>query len=43
MMDHSSFSYLVLPEVGFVDFVNRDEPPEAVAERMACFVEAAKA
>ena len=41
LMDHSSFSYLVLPEVGFVDFVNRDEPPEAVAERMACFVEAA--
>ena len=43
MMDHSSFSYLVLPEVGFVDFVNRDEPPEAVAARMACFVEAASA
>lgn len=43
MMDHSSFSYLVLPEVGFVDFVNRDDPPEAVAERMACFVEAAGA
>ncbi len=43
LMDHSSFSYLVLPEVGFVDFVNRDEPPEAVAERMACFVEAAGA
>ncbi len=43
MMDHSSFSYLVLPEVGFVDFVNRDEPPEVVAERMACFVEAASA
>lgn len=41
LMDHSSFSYLVLPEVGFVDFVSRDEPPEAVAERMACFVEAA--
>ena len=35
--------HLVLPEVGFVDFVNRDEPPEAVAERMACFVEAAEA
>jgi protein SCO1/2 len=40
LMDHSSFSYLVLPEVGFVDFVNRDEPPEAVAGRMACFVKA---
>ena len=43
LMDHSAFSYLVLPEVGFVDFVNRDEPPEVVAERMACFVGAADA
>lgn len=43
LMDHSSFSYLVLPEAGFVDFVGRDEPPEVVAERMACFVEAAGA
>ena len=43
MMEHSSFSYLVLPEVGFVDFVNRDEPPEAVADRLGCFVEAAEA
>lgn len=41
LMDHSSFSYLVLPGHGFVDFVNRDEPPEAVADRLGCFVEAA--
>lgn len=43
IMDHSTFSYLVLPEVGFVDVVNRDEPPEEVAERLDCFVEAAAA
>lgn len=43
LVDHSAFSYLVLPEVGFVDFVNRDESPEAVADRMQCFVEAAGA
>ena len=43
LVDHSAFSYLVLPEVGFVDFVDRDESPEAVADRMQCFVEAAGA
>lgn len=43
MMDHSTFSYLVLPGAGFVDFVTRDEPPEAVADRLECFVEAAGA
>jgi protein SCO1/2 len=41
-MDHSSFSYLVLPGVGFVDFVDREAAPEEVAERMACLVEAAE-
>ena len=41
LMDHSSFSYLVLPEHGFVDFVDRDEPPEVVADRLQCFVDAA--
>lgn len=40
-MDHSSFSYLVLPGVGFVDFVDREAPAEEVAERMACVIEAA--
>lgn len=39
-MDHTAYSYLVLPGAGVVDFVNRDEPPETVAQRMACFVEA---
>ncbi|NAZ37794.1 SCO family protein [Rubellimicrobium sp. CFH 75288] len=41
LVDHSTFSYLVLPEVGFVDFVRREESPEAVADRLQCFVEAA--
>jgi protein SCO1 len=41
LVDHSVFSYLVLPDVGFVDFVRRDETPEAVADKMACFVDAA--
>lgn len=43
LMDHSAFSYLVLPGAGFVDVVNRDEPAESVAARLHCFVEAAAA
>ena len=39
LMDHSTFSYIVLPEVGFVDFVRREDTPEDVAERMACFAD----
>ncbi|EYD74179.1 Cytochrome oxidase biogenesis protein Sco1/SenC/PrrC, putative copper metallochaperone [Rubellimicrobium mesophilum DSM 19309] len=42
-VQHSAFSYLVLPGVGFVDFVNRDETPEGLADRMQCFAEAAGA
>ncbi|MDJ1006979.1 MAG: SCO family protein [Paracoccaceae bacterium] len=38
LMDHSTFSYLVLPEHGFVDLVRRNEPADAVAARTACFV-----
>lgn len=42
LVDHSTFTYLVLPEYGFVDFVRREDTPEDVADRMACFVEAAE-
>ncbi len=41
LMDHSTFTYLVLPEYGFVDFVRREDTAEEVADRLACFVEAA--
>jgi protein SCO1/2 len=43
LMDHSTYSYIVLPGTGFVDFVNREETPEAVAERVECFATAAGA
>jgi protein SCO1/2 len=43
LMDHSTYSYIVLPGTGFVDFVNRDETPEAVADRVECFATAAGA
>ncbi|MEM8774492.1 MAG: SCO family protein [Pseudomonadota bacterium] len=41
LMDHSTFSYLTLPEHGFVEFFRRDATPEAMADRIACFAEAA--
>jgi len=42
LMDHSTFSYLILPKIGFVDFFKRDETADSMAERTACFLEKAK-
>lgn len=39
LVDHSTFSYLVLPEHGFVEFFRREISPEQMAETVACFVE----
>lgn len=39
LVDHSTFTYLVFPKVGFVEFFRRDTSPEVMAERTACFVE----
>ena len=33
-------TYLVLPGNKTVDFFNRDTPPEIMAERVGCFVDA---
>lgn len=41
LVDHSTFSYLVMPEVGFVEFFRREVPPEQLAEKIGCFVDAA--
>ncbi|SMX32565.1 SCO family protein [Maliponia aquimaris] len=38
LVDHSTFTYLVLPEVGFVDFFRREVTPEQMADRVACFI-----
>lgn len=38
MMDHSTFTYLVLPKVGFVDFFKREDTADGMAERAACFI-----
>lgn len=38
LVDHSTFTYLVLPETGFVDFFKRDDTAEQMADRTACFL-----
>lgn len=39
MMDHSTFSYLMLPNLGFAEFFTRDDTAEQIAKRTACFLE----
>jgi protein SCO1/2 len=41
LMDHSTFTYLVLPKSGFADFFKRDDSAADIADRVACFVNAA--
>ena len=43
LMDHSTFTYLMLPGTGFVDFFRRETTSEQMAESVACFVQAGKA
>ncbi|RMD95046.1 MAG: SCO family protein [Alphaproteobacteria bacterium] len=42
LVDHSTFTYLVLPGLGVVDFFRRDETEEEVARRTACYIDAAE-
>lgn len=37
LVDHSTFTYLVLPEAGFVDFFRRDATVEQIADTVACY------
>lgn len=39
LVDHTTFSYLVLPEYGFVEFFRRDTPPEEIADKIGCFID----
>jgi len=41
LVDHSTQTYLMFPEYGFVEFFRRDETAENMAKRVACFVDAA--
>jgi protein SCO1 len=40
LMDHSTFTYLMLPGTGFVDFFRREITSEQMADSVACFLEA---
>ncbi len=40
LVDHSTFTYLTLPEHGFVEYFRRDIGPEELAGRVQCFLEA---
>jgi protein SCO1/2 len=41
LMDHSNFTYLMMPGIGFVDFLRSDTSPQKVADRVACVIRAA--
>ncbi len=41
LVDHSTFTYLVLPKIGFVDFFKREDTADQMAQRVACFVDKA--
>lgn len=38
LVDHTTFTYLVLPGEGVVDFFRSEDAPEQVAERVACYL-----
>jgi len=40
LVDHSTMTYLVMPETGFVEFFRRDISPEDMADRVQCFLDA---
>lgn len=40
MVDHTTMTYLMLPKIGFVEFFQRDDTAENMAEEAACFLTA---
>lgn len=40
LVDHSTFSYLMLPDHGFVEVFRRDLSPEQLADQIGCFIDA---
>lgn len=41
LIDHSTFTYFMMPGHGFVDYFNRDTSAQEMADRVACFIDAA--
>ena len=42
IVDHMTQTYLMLPKHGFVEFFTREVSPEDMADRTACFIDAAR-
>jgi len=40
LVDHTTMTYLMLPKYGFVDFFQRDETADNLADRVSCFLNA---
>ena len=40
LIDHSTYSYILMPELGVVEVIERSDPAFDVADRAACIVEA---
>ena len=40
LMNHSVFTYLMMPDTGFATFFRREDAPELVAEQVACAIDA---
>ena len=38
LMNHSVFTYLMMPDTGFASFFRREESPEQVADQVACAI-----
>lgn len=41
LVDHSTFTYFVTPQDGFLEFFKRDDTAEQMADRVACFLDRA--
>ena len=39
LVDHSTFTYLVTPEDGFLEFFKRDDTAEQIADKVGCFLD----
>ncbi|PWE33473.1 SCO family protein [Maritimibacter sp. 55A14] len=40
LVDHTTYTYLVLPGHGFVEFFRREATPEQIADTVACYIDA---
>jgi len=40
LVDHSTFTYFVMPDVGFVEFFRSETSSEDMAAQVACFIDA---